>query len=91
MDRLNIRIKYTTDSKKFQDKYTIIAIYSTSNKVTNTGQWIQDKWRIKDKKGHLKIHVAVVNVKIKKILSMRVTDVQLLHHSNALAELVKNY
>jgi hypothetical protein len=39
----------------------------------------------------LKIHVAVVNVKIKKILSMRVTDVHHIHHSNALAELVKNY
>ncbi len=34
---------------------------------------MQDKWHIKNKKkGYLKIHVAV-NVKTKKILSMKVT------------------
>jgi hypothetical protein len=33
----------------------------------------RDKWNAKDKKGYLKIHVAV-NIKNKKILSMKVTD-----------------
>ncbi len=48
---------------------------------------MQDKWNLKNnKKGYLKIHV-VVNVKTKKILSMRITDEQV-HDSKALPELV---
>ena len=58
----------------------------TSVKVTNRGQWMQDKWHLKNKKAYLKIHVAV-NVKTKKILSMRITDEQV-HDSKALPELV---
>ena len=45
------------------------------------------KWHVK-KKGYLKIHVAV-NVKTKKILSMKVTD-EHVHDSKALPELVEN-
>ncbi len=56
-------------------------------KVTHIGQWMQDKWHVrKNKKGYLKIHVAV-NVKIKKILSMKVTDEHVLNDSKALPEL----
>ena len=47
---------------------------------------MRDKWHIKNKKGCLKIHVAV-NVKTKKILSMEVTD-EHVHDSKALQELV---
>jgi hypothetical protein len=43
------------------------------NIATNRGQWIREKWYIKNKKGYLKIHIVVVNVKTKKILSMKVT------------------
>ncbi len=46
----------------------------------------RDKWNVK-KKGYLKIHIATVNVKSKKILSMRVTD-EHVHDSKALPELV---
>ncbi len=52
---------------------------------------MQDRWRIKDnnKKGYLKIHVAVVNVNTKKILSMmKVTDVKHVHDSKSLPKLV---
>ena len=42
----------------------------------------------KNKKGYLKIHIAV-KVKTKKILSMKVTD-EHVHDSKALPELVKN-
>ena len=45
----------------------------------------RDKWQIK-KKGYLKIHIAV-NVKTKKILSMKVTD-EHVHDSKALPGLV---
>ena len=75
--------------KDFEYKYIIIAIDSTGIKVTNRGQWMQDKWHIKNKKGYLKIHVAV-NVKTKKILSMKVTDDEHVHDSKALPELIEN-
>ena len=51
---------------------------------------MQDKWKSKNnnKKGYLKIHVAV-NVKTKKILSIKVTD-EYVHDSKALPELIEN-
>ena len=73
--------------KDFEDEYVIIAVDSTGIKVTNRGQWMREKWHIK-KKGYLKIHVAV-NVKTKKILSMKVTD-EHAHDSKMLPELVEN-
>jgi|tagenome__1003787_1003787.scaffolds.fasta_scaffold20468470_1 hypothetical protein len=85
INRLDIKIKDTDNkSKEFEDDYLIIAIDSTGIKVTNRGQWIRDKWGIR--KGYLKIHVAV-NVKTKKILSIKVTD-EHVHDSKALPELV---
>ena len=88
---MNIKIKDTDNksSKEFKDEYIIIAIDSTGIKVTNKrSQWMRDKWHIKNKKGYLKIHVAV-NVKSKKILSIKVTD-EHVHDSKALPELVEN-
>jgi hypothetical protein len=58
------------------DDGIIIAIDSTGIKITNRGQWMQDKWNIKKKKkkkGYLKIHIAV-DVKTKEILDLGVTD-----------------
>jgi hypothetical protein len=50
---------------------------------------MRDKWQIKNnKKGYLKIHVAV-NVKTKKILAMKVTD-EHVHDSKAFPGLVKD-
>ncbi len=49
------------------DIVIIIAADSTGIKVTNRGQWMQDKWKA-GKKGYLKIHVAV-NIKTKEILA----------------------
>ena len=60
---------------------------STGIKVTNRGQWMREKWDVR-KKGYLKIHIAV-NIKRKKILSMKVTD-EHVHDSKALPELVEN-
>ncbi len=75
-------------ARNSKDEYIIIAIDSTGIKVTNRGQWMQDKWNLKNKKGYLKIHVAV-NVKTKKILSMKVTD-EHVHDSKALPELIND-
>ena len=50
-----------------------------------------DKWKTssnKNKKGYLKIHIAV-DVKTKKILSLKVTD-EHVHDSKVLPELVDN-
>jgi hypothetical protein len=90
INKLNIKIKYAIDddSNKFKDEYIVIAIDSTGIKVTNRGQWMKDKWNVKNKKGYLKIHVAV-DIKSKKILSMKVTD-EHIHDSKALPELVED-
>jgi hypothetical protein len=89
INRLNIEIKEDdSKNKDFKDEYIVIAIDSTGVKVTNRGQWMRDKWHIKNnnKKGYLKIHIAV-NIKSKKILSMKVTD-EHVHDSKVLPELV---
>ena len=50
---------------------------------------MRDKWDVSNKKGYLKIHVAV-NVKTnKKILSMKVTDDEHVHDSKALPEIIE--
>ena len=73
INRLNIKVEDATitDNESTKDSYIIIAIDSPGIKVTNRGQWIRDKWNIR--KGYLKIHIAV-DVKSKKIISMKVTD-----------------
>ena len=88
INRLDIKINDTdSKNKDFEDEYIIIAIDSTGIKVTNRGQWMKDKWNVR-KKGYLKIHM-VVNVKSKKILSIKVTD-EHVHDSKALPELVED-
>ena len=73
INRLDIKIKDTNNKdKEFKDEYIVITINSTGIKVTNRGQWMKDKWKIR-KKGYLKIHIAV-NIKSKKILSIKVSD-----------------
>ncbi len=89
INRLDIKIKGDNNkNKEFEDEYIVISIDSTGIKVTNRGQWMRDKWNVKNnnKKGYLKIHIAV-NVKTKKILSMKVTD-EHVHDGKALPELV---
>ena len=83
INRLDIK---TEDNKnmEFEDDYIVVAIDSTGIKVTNRGQWMRDKWNIR--KGYLKIHISV-NVRNKKILSMKVTD-EHVHDGKALPELV---
>ena len=88
INRLNIKIKDTgSKNKEFEDGYLIIAIDSTGIKVTNRGQWMNEKWEVRTK-GYLKIHVAV-DVKSKKILSMKVTD-EHVHDSKALPGLIED-
>jgi hypothetical protein len=73
INRLNIDIKKR--EKMDDDDYVIVSIDSTGIKVTNRGQWMNEKWNVqnKKKKGYVKIHVAV-NIKTKEILALDVTD-----------------
>ncbi len=87
INKLNISID-ANKHKVSKDEYIVIAIDSTGIKVTNRGQWMRDKWHFKNKKGYLKIHIAV-NIKTKKILSMKVTD-EHVHDSKVLPELIDN-
>ena len=88
INRLDIKIKDTdSKNKQFKDEYIVITIDMTGIKVTNRGQWMKDKWNV-NKKGYLKIHIAV-DVKTKKILSIKVTD-EHIHDSKVLPELVDN-
>src|SRR5690242_10388469 len=88
INRLDIKIKdMDNKDKDYENEYIIIAIDSTGIKVTNRGQWIKEKWNVRTR-GYLKIHIAV-NVKTKKILSMKVTD-EHVHDSKALPELVND-
>ena len=73
INKLDIDINRQYDDDDDDDVVIIIAADSTGIKVTNRGQWMQDKWNVKNKKGYLKIHVAV-NIKTKEILALEVTD-----------------
>jgi len=86
INQLNIKVEdaIITDKESTKDNYIIIAIDSTGIKVTNRGQWIRDRWNIR--KGYLKIHIAV-DVKSKKIISMKVTD-EHIHDSKMLPKIV---
>src|SRR6185437_10001948 len=68
------------------DGYIIIAADSTGIKVTNRGQWMDEKWKVLNRKGYLKIHIAV-NIKTKEILALEVTD-EKVHDSRMLKKLV---
>ena len=67
----------------------IMAVDSTGIKVTNRGQWMYDKWNVKNKKkGYLKIHVAV-NIKTKEILALEVTD-ERVHDGRVMDKLIEH-
>lgn len=87
INRLNIDIK--KDKTDDDDDDLIISIDSTGIKVTNRGQWISEKWNKQNKRGYLKIHVAV-DIKTKEILALEVTTDEKVHDSKMLKKLVNN-
>jgi hypothetical protein len=66
----------------------MISIVSTGIKVTNRGQWMSEKWNKQNRKGYLKIHVAV-DIKTKEVLALEITD-EKVHDSKMLKKLVNN-
>ncbi len=85
INKLNIDIK---KRDKTDDDYIIVSIDSTGIKVTNRGQWMAEKWNVRNKKGYLKIHVAV-DIKTKEILALEVTD-EKVHDGRMLKKLVNH-
>ena len=71
INKLNINIKREQIDE--DDDYIIVSIDSTRIKITNKGQWMAEKWKMQNKKGYLKIHVAV-NAKTKEIHALEVSD-----------------
>jgi hypothetical protein len=53
------------------DQPISVAIDSSGIKVSNSGDWIRKKWKVK--KGYLKVHLAV-DAKSKEAVSMEVTE-----------------
>jgi len=49
----------------------IIALDSSGMKVSNRGEWIRHKWKVR--KGWIKVHIAV-DVKTKSLLALEITD-----------------
>ena len=85
INRLDIKISDDDVTKSsLYDDYFVIAIDSTGIKVSNRGEWIRHKWKVK--RGYLKIHIAV-DIKKKRILSLDVTSEQV-HDGKVLSKLV---
>jgi len=85
---LNIDIKRDKTVDDDDDDYIIVSIDSTGIKVTNRGQWMSEKWNKQNKRGYLKIHVAV-DIKTKEILALEVTD-EKIHDGKMLRKLVNH-
>ena len=77
-----------SDDVEVGGKDIIIAIDSTGVKVTNRGQWMQEKWNVSNKKGYLKIHVAV-DIKTKEILALEVTN-EKVHDGKVMPRLIEH-
>jgi transposase len=89
--RINsLKADFNSGIKIGDDGDLVVAIDSTGVRVTNRGQWMSEKWGVKNKrkKGYLKIHVAV-NTKTKEILALEVTD-EKVHDGAMMKKLVKH-
>ena len=65
------RTEVDLDKSIFQrEEDIVIALDSSGIKVSNRGEWIRQKWKVR--RGFIKIHLAV-DVKSKQIISMQVT------------------
>jgi len=64
------KMKIDVASSVELDKDVTIAVDSTGIKVSNRGEWIRKKWKVK--RGFIKVHIAV-DTKTKQILAIEVT------------------
>ncbi len=66
VNRLNVKL-----SEEDYGDDLVIAVDASGIKVSNRGDWMRHRWRMR--RGYLKIHIAV-DVKRKEILALEVTD-----------------
>jgi len=64
----NLKIELPTNKGKI-----VVAVDSTGIKVTNRGDWMRKKWWRKERRGWIKVHIAV-DVETNKLLAMEITD-----------------
>ena len=64
------RMKVNLASTVELDKDVTIAVDSSGIKVSNRGEWIRKKWKVK--RGFIKVHIAV-DTRTKQILAIEVT------------------
>jgi len=70
IDRRVNKLDVKLDKEDYGDDI-VVAVDGSGIKVSNRGEWIRHKWKVK--RGYLKIHIAV-DVKRKKILALKVTN-----------------
>ena len=61
------------------DEKVVVAVDSTGIKVTNRGEWMRKKWWRKERRGWIKVHIAV-DVETKELLAIEVTDERITDH-----------
>lgn len=71
---------------KYKGKDVIISLDSTGVKVTNRGEWIRHKWKVR--RGWIKIHIAVDD-KNKQAVAISVTN-EKIHDTAKFGELLEN-
>ena len=88
INKLNVEIRGVGGGDKTadDDDYIVISIDSSGAKITNRGQCLDKKWKVQNRKGYLKIHIAV-NIKTKEIIALEVTD-EKVHDGRMLKKLV---
>ena len=67
IQRLDVKLN---DALASSEDEVVLALDASGIKVSNRGEWMRHKWKVK--RGYLKIHIAV-DVKSKRILAMEVT------------------
>jgi hypothetical protein len=83
VNALDVKIEKTL--KKFEGKDVIISLDSSGTKVTNRGEWLRQKWKVR--KGWIKVHISVAD-QGKQVVAIKVTDEQV-HDSEIFDELVE--
>jgi hypothetical protein len=82
INRVDININNKNNNNN--DDNFVIAIDSTGIKVTNRGEWIRHKWKVK--RGYLKIHIAVDITKKRNFIVTGISEQ--VHDGKILPELV---
>jgi len=67
IQRLDVKLN---DALASSEDEVVLALDASGIKVSNRGEWMRHKWKVK--RGYLKIHIAI-DVKSKRILALEVT------------------